>query len=186
MRRLLRWGIPLVVALLLGPRLLAPVASPTITCSVYRLLSSVGVDDELPSLAFGVNRLLFWPFEGAAAERLFDLITHEPGTVNDLLVFSAASETSRSLSVERAERLFFETIGPLRAAPCERRYLLAAVLPLAQRGHLLTQGLRLTSVWDAYNLVGYKGNGGATDCAALTRALELCTSGQIPISFSGR
>lgn len=177
--RVATWMLGGFVAL----HLLGLVIAQPVTLLTYRALDHIGLDDELPALAMPISTALFWPFEKPAMKQLFEITIEQSAEANDLCAFAIGSALARRLGPREAEEVFFSAARKLQSGPCEGKFLVASLLPLAARAGLLPKDAVVKTVWDAYNLVG-RGRGIDEDrCGIYTKALDASLSGDRPIRF---
>jgi hypothetical protein len=178
----LKRGLLVGCGILVGIRLLAPfIAAPT-SRGVYRLLSRTGLDDELSAASIPISEFLFWPLDRGSVLGILEEIVGEH-QANDLRVFSAARSVARRLTPDDAAAVFLDHARRLQAAPCDRKFIVAPLLPLAERGGLLGEETSSRSIWDAYQRVGYRGQGDKNPCRLFQNVLNACMASERPIKL---
>ena len=158
-----------IVVILIVPRIFAPLIGKATASTLYGGLDALGVDDELPAAAASVSLVLFWPWHRDAYRTVWHQALTSEHQPNDLLVYAASRNLAGVVTPSEARALFLNQVALLRAAGCERKYLVAALLPLAERAGL---SRRTQTVLDAYHVVGRDMHGTpADDCRSYDDAL---------------
>lgn len=101
------------------------------TLAMYRFLNAMQIDDELPAVSLRFARVLFAPNDRPVHACVITEAIRAETQPNDLLIFAMASYASERMPNVESAKLFRQLIEPLRNGPCERMYLVAALLPLA-------------------------------------------------------
>jgi hypothetical protein len=169
-RSSLRVLVIFVVALV-GIRFLGERTRLRIGNGMSHAMTLVAFDDEMPALALPIVKILLWPYEKPVQLELWRKAI-QSGRPNDLLIFAQTRYVAEHSLPFEARRLFMEQAGLLRVESCDRKYLVAALLPLAKKAGLVDATTDLGNLWDAYNLVGYRGVQGQDDCETLSAALS--------------
>jgi hypothetical protein len=141
-----------LAAFLLAIRLLAFFVARPISLSMYNGLERLALDDELPALAIPLSRVLFWPFDKKASLAVFGKIVQH--NRRDMLVFKASEILANRLNAQEARQELLPDLRQLRVAPCNQKYLVAALLPLAKRAGAIDRSTRIGTILDGYAFVG--------------------------------
>lgn len=164
-----RGWIIAVLLLIIVPRVLAPFVGKMTARSLYRGIEALGIDDELPAAAGPVSLVLFWPWHRDAYWEVWHHALTSEQQPNDLLVYATSRKLAGVVTPTEARALFLNEVGLLRTAGCERKYLVAPLLPLAERAGLSTT---TRDVLDAYHVIGRDWHGSAaSDCQSYDDAL---------------
>jgi hypothetical protein len=151
-KRLLLITVVVIIAAMAGTRLLPTSAATRVSIGVFRVLDGTQLDDELGAVSLRVAAVLFSPNETIVQTRVFETALDEASRPNDLLIFNMSSYLAHRLSPAEAKRLFVRRIVALRSGACDRMYLVAALLPLGERGGLARSHVQ--DVIDGYAAVG--------------------------------
>ena len=143
----------LIGAVAVGGRVAPPTVASNFSVSVFHFLDRLQLDDELAALSLRLDTVLFSrPAATTAQIKTLETAMNERARPNDLLIFNMAAYVANRLTEEQARNLFLRRIGALRSGECDRMYLVAALLPIAERGGLTRS--RVQDVIDGYNAVG--------------------------------
>jgi hypothetical protein len=151
-RKVLLVIVALIVAAIVAARLLPTPTATRVTIGVFHVLDGAQLDDELGALSLRVAALLFAPNAAVPQTSVFETALDEARRPNDLLIFNMSSYLAHRLSPADAKRLFVRRVAALRSEQCDRMYLVAALLPLAERGGLARSDVH--DVMDGYAAVG--------------------------------
>ncbi len=164
----------LIAAVGVGGRVTSPAIASRLSVCVFHFLDHLQLDDELAGLSLRLDTLLFSRRAATTAQiHTFEAALDERPRPNDLLIFDMSSYLADRLTAEQARELFLRRIGALRSGGCDRMYLVAALLPVAERAGLSRS--RVQDVIDGYSAVGRSMRPGETEvekCRTYRVAIE--------------
>jgi hypothetical protein len=172
-RKVLVVMVALIVAAIAGARLLPTSTATRVAISVFHVLDGAQLDDELGALSLRVAALLFSPNATVPQTRVFETALDDARRPNDLLIFNMSWYLAHRLPPADAKRLFVRRVAALQSEECDRMYLVAALLPLAERGGLARSHVH--DVIDGYAAVGRSMKPGERDderCRIYRAALD--------------
>lgn len=151
-KKVLLIGAAVIVGAIMVARLLSVSAATRVSVGMFHVLDDAQLDDELGALSLRIASFLFGSKAAAAQTRVFETALDEAERPNDLLIFNMSSYLAQRLTPADARHLFLRRVAALRSGTCDRMYLVAALLPLAERGGLA--GSHVQDVIDGYAAVG--------------------------------
>ena len=163
----------LVIGVVVFGRLAPLTVATRFSVALFHALDRAQLDDELAGASLRIAAALFPKNATAVQASIFQVALTERRLPNDLLIFNMASYLAPRLSPSSAKQLFIEEAVRLRSGSCDRMYLIASIIPLAERGGIAAS--RVHDVVDSYVSIGRSATPGQSDaerCAVYRAALE--------------
>ena len=172
-KKLLLIVVSVIVGAITVARFLPLSTATRVSVGMFHVLDGTQLDDELAAQSLRLASLLFGSKASAIHTHVFETALDEAPRPNDLLIFNMSSYLAQRLTPADAKRLFVRRVAALRSGTCDRMYLVATLLPLAERGGLAHSHVR--DVIDGYAAVGRSMKPGEREderCRAYRAALD--------------